>query len=452
MNNVFDSATTVLLLGLATSVLAGCGSDQADNPSSTGSTGGAAGSATAGSGGAGGTAAGGAAGSAAGGASAGGGTGGTASGGGLSGLGGTPQRPLLSSDQAADYTVLKYLAQAGNVAALVTDDWDPTAGLGAIADFTADYNVAASGGTHTTVQAAIDAAVADGGTDRIYVAVAPDTYPEVVCVPAGAPLITLYGTGADASETVIVFDNYSGKPKNSGEPANPCNPSLSSTTYGTSGSATFAAFANGFQAKNLTIANDTDESVVSDGKQAVALLTQADQVVLENVRLLGNQDTFYAKTNDTATVTRTYVKDSYVEGDVDFIFGRATIVLDGCTIQYLSSRQSGGELVAPSTDSRNAYGILINASELTAEAGTAPNSTYLGRAWDESQGDLAGYATNVATGIYPNGQALVQGSTLGPHIRGETPWNSAATTSRPFSSVDGTYPANRLYEFGNTGP
>jgi len=43
----------------------------------------------------------------------------------------------------------------------------------------------------------------------------------------------------------------------------------------------------------------------------------------------------------------------------------------------------------------------------------------------------------VATGIYPNGQAVVRDSTLGAHIRAADPWAEAATTKRPFSSVAG---------------
>lgn len=390
------------------------------------------------------------------------GTGG-AGGGGAGGGGGssaspsvpsTATRPQLADAEAGDYTILKYLEKAGDLGVgLVADGWDPTAGLGDVKTFTPTYKVAASGGTHTTVQAAIDAAVAAGGTDRRYVEVAAGTYQEVICVPSTAPPITLYSVDADASKTVIAYDNYNGKPKASGEPANPCNPNAADTKYGTSGSATFAAFAAGFQAKNITIANTTDEAQVASGTQAVALMTQADRLVFENVRVLGNQDSLYVKSPNASTVSRAYFKGCYVEGDVDFIFGRGTFVLDGCTIHYLTARQGakGGYILAPSTDSRNPYGILIINSKLTAEEGTPDGIAYLGRAWDEGQGDLATYAANIAKGLYPNGQTVVRGSTLDKHIQAEAPWH-ASTISRPFSSTDGEYPANRFYEYGNTGP
>ena len=62
---------------------------------------------------------------------------------------------------------------------------------------------------------------------------------------------------------------------------------------------------------------------------------------------------------------------------------------------------------------------MIN-STFTGDAPPAAGSTHLGRAWDESQVDVATYTTNVATGTYPNGQALVRASVLGPHIQART--------------------------------
>jgi pectinesterase len=254
---------------------------------------------------------------------------------------------------------------------------------------------------------------------------------------------------------VIVSDNYSGKPKANGQSANPCNANLTGTTYGTSGSATFAAYAREFQAKNLTFSNDTDESAVgaTSGVQAVALMTQGDTLIFDNVRVLGNQDTLYVKTPGPGVVSRAYFKDCYVEGDVDFVFGRGTAVLDNCEIRYLTRRVAAGSgnVVAPSTDARNERGILVIHSRLTADAAPA-GMAYIGRAWDEGAGDLAGYATAVAMGIYPNGQVLIRDSVIGAQVRPSDPWRSAATTDRPYSSTAGAFPANRLYEYNNTGP
>jgi pectinesterase len=374
---------------------------------------------------------------------------------------GTPSRPLLTSTQAASFTVLKYLAKTGSVTAPTTDNWNPTAGLGTATSFTPTFTVAASGGTHTTVQAAINAAT---GSNRVYIRVMPGTYRELVCVKSSAPPITLYSTSTDASQTVIVYNNYAGKTKAETASANPCwpninpTPSVSSTTYqtyGTRGSATFGAFGAGFQAKNLTISNDFNESGVSGSVQGVALLTQADKLVFENVRLLGNQDTLLVNTSDPAVIARAYFKSSYIEGDVDFICGRATAVFDANEIKFVTSRRTTGNILAASTDSRNPFGFLISASSFTATSGTASNAVTLGRAWDESQVDLKTYAANIKKGIFPNGQSLIRDSVVRAHINATTPWAAAATTSRKFSSVswsdsNGAYPANLEFEYNNT--
>jgi pectinesterase len=364
-------------------------------------------------------------------------------------------RPQLTKEQASAYTILKYLERGGDLTAMSTDNWDPTAGIGDVTTFTPRFTVAPIGGTHMTVQSAIDAAVSAGGTDRIDIAVAPGIYRGMVCVPASAPPITLYGTDSDPASTVIVNDAYSGKTKANGESANPCNPNLNGTTYGTSGSATFAAYAKDFRAKDLTFSNDTDEAAVgaASGVQAVALMTQGDKLIFDNVRVLGNQDTLYVKSPGVGVVSRAYFKNCYVEGDVDFVFGRGTAVLDGCELKYLATRvpTGSGNVLAPSTDARNPYGILVIHGRFTAQ-GAPAGTAYLGRAWDEGAGDLAGYAAAVATGIYPNGQALIRDSVLDVQIRPLDPWRAAATTNRPYSSTAGMYPANRLYEHENTGP
>ena len=76
----------------------------------------------------------------------------------------------------------------------------------------------------------------------------------------------------------------------------------------------------------------------------------ADRVAFENVRFLGNQDTLYLDSPSATTPGRVYVHDSYVEGDVDFIFGRATAVLDAATINALPrASEPSGYVLAPST-------------------------------------------------------------------------------------------------------
>jgi pectinesterase len=377
-------------------------------------------------------------------------------------------RPLLTPAQAAAETTLGYLAQAGIIGnGLVTDNWDPTPGLGDASAFTPTFTVAATGGTHTTVQSAVDAAVAhaqDAGMSRVYILVSAGTYNEVVCVPPSAPPITIYGASTDASQTTIAYGNYNGEAKAVGTPANSCTPNASATTFGTAGSATFSAFAAGFQAKNITISNDVTATTLGStaGTQAVALITEADKVVLDNVRILGHQDTLYLETPGGGEVVRTYIKDSYIAGDVDFIFGGATAVLDTCQIQFVSDRKANGQVLSPSTDVHNAYGMLVTSGNFTADNAAISGVVGLGRAWDRSCTDVPTYVSAcVAGGDYPNGQAVVRDSMLGAQIAA-APWLAAATTKRPFcdepwecvirdAGVDGVCPANRLFEYNNTG-
>jgi pectin methylesterase-like acyl-CoA thioesterase len=350
-------------------------------------------------------------------------------------------RPQLTAAQAATFTILSYLAQAGTLGSLVTDNWDPTAGVGDVSTFTPNF-VVGPGAAFTTVQAAVTAAQNLGGTQRLFIQIMPGTYREPVCVKAAKSTpITIYSTDPDASHTTIVFNNWAGTAATS-LPTNGCA-GPGATTFGTSASATFAIFSSNVQVKNITFSNDFDETTVTTNNvQAVALETQGDQLVFENVRVLGNQDSLYVKSANVNTVTRNYFKGCYVEGDVDAIFGRGVLVMDGCQIQYVSNRRgptNGGDLIAPSTDSRNNFGQLIINSTFTADANTAARTVALGRAWDESTGS--------------NGQAVIRDSVLGPHILSAAPWLAAATSGRPFSVVpNGTTPANRLFELHNGGP
>ena len=350
-----------------------------------------------------------------------GGTNGTAGGsaGGGTSMGGAPAmcgsiantatRPQLNSTDAAKYTILKYFAQS--------DNWDPTAGLASASSFTANFTVAADGsGTHSTVQAAINAAAS--GTARRYILIKPGTYRGVVSY-SGATPITLYGADSDATKVVIV------------------NNASAAAAGGTDKSATFTSKSAGLQLLNLTVSNDFATPATGTNIQAVALYVTGDKTVLQNVRLHGFQDTLFADLASETAVTRVYIKNSFIEGDTDFIFGAATLVIDGSSINYLSSRKTsgGGACLAPSTRVSQNYGMLVINSQFTAQAGAVANKVSLGRSWDEG-------------GITPtpNGQAVVRETALGAHIRKVDPWAAAATSSRAFSAT-----GNRFSEYCNGG-
>ncbi|MFH8498281.1 pectinesterase family protein [Streptomyces coeruleorubidus] len=217
-------------------------------------------------------------------------------------------------------------------------------------------------GDYPTVQAAVDA-VPDGNDIPLTIAVAPGTYREKVFIPASKPNLVLRGTGRDRSDTVIVFDT----PAEYG---------------GSTGSATVRIAANDVTARNLTFGNDFDEAAHElKGEQALAMKTTGDRIVFEDTAFLGNQDTLMTDSPKLTTVSRVYVRDSYIEGDVDFVYGRATTVIERSVIRALSrgSDTNNGYITAASTWKGNPYGFLITRSKIVSDA---PAGTFhLGRPW-----------------------------------------------------------------------
>ncbi|MDQ7990355.1 MAG: pectinesterase family protein [Candidatus Dactylopiibacterium sp.] len=376
----------------------------------------------------------------------------------------TPARPQLSESQAAAHTPAAYFAKSGNIEALETNPWDPVRnGIADLSKVKPAFVVAADGtGTHKTVQAALDAAIAKGGSERIYVQVKPGTYREQVCLK-DAPPVTIYGSSSDASRVVIVNNKANSTTKPKDETLNACEGRKGADSYGTSGSSTFLAYADDFQAKNLTVSNDYDERTNPRGPQAVALNTRGDRVILDNVRLLGHQDTLMVKSPNMGDVDRVYVTNSYIEGDVDFVFGRAVAVFDKVEFKSLTDREraEGGYVFAPSQPQNFPHGYLVINSKFTSDANKAGKKISLGRSWDEG---ASPYVAKDGSKHLPNGMVVIRNSAIGAHIDAAEPWDKAASTGRPFNAekpqvvqfgapkVATEFPVNRLFEYRNSGP
>lgn len=284
----------------------------------------------------------------------------------------------------------------------------------------ASITVAADGsGDVTTVQAAVDA-VPPGNAAPFTVKIRPGTYVGQVVVPADKPYVVFRGQGPDPSAVVIADDRANGTPRPDGG------------TWGTSGSASVTISGHDFSARNLTFANTFDEAAHPEfpGHQAVAVLTRADRIVFDNVRFLGNQDTLYLNSADAAAVHRVYLRKCYVEGDVDFVFGRATAVLDRCVVHSLDrgSATNNGYVTAASTALANPHGFLLTRCRLTGDA--PPGTVYLGRPWHPGN-DPAAVA-----------QVTIRESVLGAHIAA-SPWTDFGTWS---------WREARYGEYRNRGP
>ncbi|MFF0735374.1 pectinesterase family protein [Streptomyces chartreusis] len=313
------------------------------------------------------------------------------------------------------------LDAASNVPSLLKSGAGPSTSIGASVSTNAatTLTVAKDGsGQYSTVQAAVNAVPANNAS-RIVIAVKPGTYRETVKVPADKPHVTIQGTGGSRKDTVIVYNNAAGTAKPDG-----------SGTYGTGGSATVAVEADDFQARNLTFSNDFDEKANQNlsGHQAVALRTAADKVFLDGVIVDGDQDTLLLDTAAKDRLGRVYVTNSYVMGNVDFIFGRATAVIDRSviTLKKRWDGSSGGYVTAPST-AANRKGILIANSAVGGDVPAA--GFHLGRPW---------HAGGDAT-LDP--QTTVRNTTL-----------SAAVKSTPWTDMSGfSWKDDRFAEYRNTG-
>ncbi|WP_369257519.1 pectinesterase family protein [Streptomyces sp. R35] len=271
-----------------------------------------------------------------------------------------------------------------------------------------------------SVQAAVDTVDGPGWT----IVVHPGTYREVVNIPAGTVDLTLRGATGDPCDAVIVYDHANGTQKPDG-----------SGTYGTAGSATFTSAAPGLTVHGLTIANDwlrADHPEIT-GTQAVAAYITGDRSSFSRVRLLAHQDTLFADTTALTAFDRQYYRDCYIEGDVDFVFGRATAVFERCHFHTLDrdvTFKPEGMVFAPATARANPYGFLAVRSRVTSGAEDAAYK--IARPWVPS------YETTAWPSL------VVRETELGPGIDAVAPYTNMRE-AYPWQSM-------RFREYRNTGP
>ncbi|MCT4701243.1 putative acyl-CoA thioester hydrolase [Enterobacteriaceae bacterium H20N1] len=387
---------------------------------------------------------------------------------------GTQSRPILSADEAQNFVQARYFSSMNKDEA----PWTPSS---IRIPQQPDFVVGAAGGegvTHTSIQAAVDAAIAKHSSARQYIAIQPGEYPGTVYIPASSGSVTLYGTTDNAADVKITMPldsetdvatwrravNPSGKYM-PGKPAwymfDSCQ-SRRSATVGIMCSAAVWSQNSGLQLQNLTIANTLGDSVDAGNHQAVALRTDGDKVQLNNVHLLGRQNTLFVTNSDVQNrlldnrQPRTLVTNSYIEGDVDVVSGRGAVVFDNTDFRLVNSRTQEGYVFAPATLPNVFYGFLAINSRFTA---AGDNEAQLGRAWDVEASEN-GYAA----GQTSNGQVVIRDSVINEGFNATKPWGDAAGSKRPFTGNTGAKDekgnvqrdlndanANRLWEFNNRG-
>ncbi|MCG1031274.1 putative acyl-CoA thioester hydrolase [Leclercia sp. J807] len=379
---------------------------------------------------------------------------------------GTASRPILSADEAKNFQQARYFTAMDPNAA----PWSPYAiRLPEQPNFVVGP-AGTQGVTHTTIQAAVDAAIAKHSSSRQYIAILPGEYEGTVYVPAAPGSVTLYGTGEKPIDVKIglAIDseidtatwrrlvNPGGKYM-PGKPAwymfDRCQ-SKHSATVGLMCSAVFWSQNNGLQLQNLTIENNLGDSVDAGNHQAVALRSDGDQVQIDKVNILGRQNTFFVtnsgvdNTLKNNRITRTLVTNSYIEGDVDMVSGRGAVVFDNTDFRVMNTRtQQEGYVFAPATQSNLFYGFLAVNSRFTA---MGDGVAQLGRSLD----------VDSAT----NGQVVIRDSVINEGFNMAKPWGNAAISQRPYAGNTGAVDEkgnvqrnlndanfNRMWEYNNRG-
>jgi pectinesterase len=203
-------------------------------------------------------------------------------------------------------------------------------------------------GQYATVQAAVDAVPANN-TVRHVINIQPGTYNARVKIPSTKPFITL--RGEDPLTTVLTFNETAATLPNE------------STVH-----ATTVLQGADFVAENITFGNHAGRTA----GQALAVYIKADRQVFNNCRFTGWQDTLRSEQG------RHLFYNSYVEGSVDFIYGKGTAYFENATIVA----KANGYLTAQAREgATETNGYVFKNAAITGASGVANGSVYLGRPW-----------------------------------------------------------------------
>lgn len=220
-------------------------------------------------------------------------------------------------------------------------------------------------GDYLTLQAAIDNAPEGRGTPYL-IFVKNGRYKEHIDIPALKTFLHIIGQ--DRDKTVIYDDRLCG----------------GDNAYNVDQGATVLVKAADTFFENITLENSHGHEKQA-GPQALALNTQADRIALNNVALLSYQDTWITASSQK---NRHYIKNSLIEGAVDFIYNGGDVYLDGDTLEI--NRTSGGYIVAPrhTADTKWGYVFMNNIIRPGKDfkTGKTLNVTdvWLGRPWHDS--------------------------------------------------------------------
>lgn len=230
-------------------------------------------------------------------------------------------------------------------------------------------------------------------------------YKEKLIIPSWLTNITICGENRD--NTIITWDDHANIKM-------PVGGLDSEAAVKGKPMGTFRTYTLKVQGSYITLKDITIENNAAKLGQAVALHTEGDHILIQNCRLLGNQDTVYTGVGGT----RVAFYDCYIEGTTDFIFGPSIAWFQNCEIHS----KANSYITAASTPAGQKYGYVFYKCRLTADKDV--DKVYLGRPWR------------------PFAATIFMDCELGKHIRPEGwhNWNNAKNEETA-----------RYAEYGNKG-
>ena len=182
-------------------------------------------------------------------------------------------------------------------------------------------------------------------------------------IPSTKPFIHLIGQSRDG---VIISDNRLCGDAGTGN-----------TVYHVSLGATMVVNSTNCYFENILFENSFGYDNQA-GPQALALYTVTNKFAMNNCYLRSYQDTYLTAYNNISD--RHYIKNSKIEGAVDFIYGGGDVFFDRDTIHCV--RKDGGYIVAPSHGNGTAWGYVF--SNCTVTEKISGTTTYFGRPWSNA--------------------------------------------------------------------
>jgi pectin methylesterase-like acyl-CoA thioesterase len=256
--------------------------------------------------------------------------------------------------------------------------------------------VAANGsGDFCTVQGAVDFVPANN-TQRVVIDVRNGTYTGIVYIPSNKPFITV--RGESRSGAVLQYPNN-----------NNLNPS-------TVGRAMFGVEAADFNLENITLHNTTPQG----GSQAEALRTNGARASLIRVNLKSFQDTLL-------TQKSAFITDSYIEGDVDFMWGNGATYFKNTELKML--RENLGYYTQIRNNASTNGNVYVNC-KLTKAANVTTGS----------------YLSRIDPDDFPYSQVVFINSQMDSHIL-PNPWRFDNPTNEVIAA---NYPNIRFWEYNST--